>query len=336
VWRAWCYLKLNRAADAEKAFKTYMILFPDGNHRDEVRLQLARLAYREHNHAEAEKLYTGIMTNAADRFFAELASYELGWVYVNQGKREAAVQQFSRFASQFPKSELYDDIQYYLGETYFNMKEYDRARAVLLRIIKEMPSSTYAGPGAYWSALAAYRMGEISACDEILTSYWPVIQDSRYKAAAMLLKGDCLAAQGLSTQAVHQFEATCIAATGSYIAVEAQFRIGDTCLSLSNASRAIELYTPLTKDVFAANRARAHLSLGKAQAMAGNVRDALSEWLLVIYDYPAQTRIFKEAVSLAATTYDRLNEPDRAEQIYRISLEAASRNGSKDTMPDKK
>ena len=138
--------------------------------------------------------------------------------------------------------------------------------------------------------------------------------------AAMLLKGDCYTAQNLCTQAVKQFEATWAAATDSYIAVEAQFRIADTCLMLSNSTRAIELYTTLTKDMFGANRARAHLSLGIAQAMAGNQRGALSEWLQVIYDYPAQTLTFKDAVSLAASMYEQLNEPDRAEQIYRLSL----------------
>jgi len=333
VWRAWCCLKLNRTADAEEALKTYLWLYPDGAQRDEVRLQLAQLAYRQNDYAEAERLYTDLITNWSDRFFSEQASYELGWIYVNQGKKDDAVLQFSRFAAQYPSSELYDDIQYYLGETYFNMKEYDRARAALLRIIKEIPTSKHAGPSAYWAALAAYRMGDLNGCTEIISDYWPAIQGCRYMTAAMLLKGDCYAAQNLCTQAVNQFEATWAAATDSYIAVEAQFRIADTCLALSNTVRAINLYSNLTKDMFGANRARAHLSLGKAQAMAGYQREALSEWLKVIYDYPSQTRTFKDAVAFAAAMYEKLNEPDRAEQIYRISLEATSRNGKDTSTP---
>jgi len=246
-------------------------------------------------------------------------------VYMAQDRKDDAILQFSRFTSDYPESELHDDVQYYLGELYFNLFEYSRAMAALLNIVKENPASDFAGPSAYWAATAAYRLGDYLQCRNILSDYQAQIRGSRYDQASSLLKGELFRAIGQPADAIKEFTRLQSGTTDSYLAVEARFKLGDTYLSLSNATRAIEIFAPLTSDLFEANRARAHLGLGRAYAIAGSPRKAISEWLKIIYDYPRQKNVFNNAVVRAAAMYEQLNEPEHVQLIYRVSMETASK-----------
>lgn len=53
--------------------------------------------------------------------------YKIGWQAVQDRQYDKAVQQFRAFQRRYPSSEMSDDAQYWIGESYFSQKDYNRA-----------------------------------------------------------------------------------------------------------------------------------------------------------------------------------------------------------------
>jgi len=318
IWSAWCLLQQELLPDAQARLTEYLILYPDGRNAIMAQLQLGRIATERGELERAEQYFAALATNEQDRTRAEQAAYELGWVYVRQDRTDDAIAQFSRFLSDRPASELSDDVAFYLGELFFNRREYERAQRAFLTVASQFPTSPHAAAAAYWAASAALRRGAHDECLAVLSSAWPRIAASAHAPDALLLRGDCLAAQGEYIAAYRTYYAASVQSTGSYIVTEARLRMGECLLATTNINAAISLYTELSEARHALTRARALVGLGEARLRAGDAHGALSEWLRVLYDYREFSAPAEQALARAARLYEHLGEPDRAQQLYRL------------------
>ena len=322
-WATWSLVEQGLPAEARKLFNEYLIVFPDGRHAADVRLELARLAYQLGDCKGALEHYTRIASNTEDAARAEQAAYELGWVCIGLGRQDDAIAQFSRFVTTYSNSPLSGDVEYYLGETFFNLNDYERARSAFLAVAEKHPTGSFAAASAYWAALAAYRLDRHDDCAAVLSAHWARIAGSAEWPAATMLRGDCARAQHALANALDAYRAVWTGATDSYLAVEAQFRAGDCLLDMSNAAEATTLFTTLTSNQFAANRAKAWLSLGDARHAAGDRDAAIASWLRVIYDCRDYPALCNDAIDRAGRLYKAMGEPKRARQVYRLRAEIA-------------
>jgi len=318
IWSAWCLMQQELLPEAQARLTEYLILYPDGRNAIMAQLQLGRIATELGELERAEQYFAALATNPVDQARAEQAAYELGWVYVRQDRTDDAIAQFSRFLSDTPASELSDDVAFYLGELFFNRREYERAQRAFLTVASQYPNSPHAAAAAYWAASAALRRGAHAECLAVLSSSWPRIAASAHAPDALLLRGDCLAAQGEFIAAYRTYYAASVQSTGSYIVTEARLRMGECLLVTTNINAAISLYTELSEARHALTRARALVGLGQARLMAGDAHGALSEWLRVLYDYREFSAPAEQALVRAARLYEQLGEPDRAQQLYRL------------------
>ena len=318
LWRAWTAARLEPPADARQLFLRYLREFPHGRAAGAVQMQLGRIAAHLGEYAEAEGFLTALATNAVDAERAGRAVYELGWLYRQQGRQNEAVAAFARFAAEHPDSAMNDDVQYYLGETHFNAGDYARAQAAFVRVVEKHPGSPFAGMAAYWSAMAAFRQNAYTGCFLMITSAWHSITSTPLRAAAYLLKGDCLRMLNDIPGATRAYAQAAAEESNSYAAVEALFQLAACATAVSNWNAAAAAYTRLTVDAAAPNRARAWLLLGEARQRAGDERGAMSAWLHVVYEYADQPALFDAAVAHASRVYERLNEPEKAAQLQRL------------------
>lgn len=318
IWTAWCLLQQELLPDAQARLTEYLILYPDGRNAIMAQLQLGRIAAELGELERAEQHFAAVAANQLDPARAEQAAYELGWVYARQDRTDDAIAQFSRFLSERPAAALSDDVAFYLGELFFNRREYERAQLAFATVASQYPSSPHVPAAAYWAAAAALRRGAHEECLAMLSNYWPRIAASAQAPDALLLRGDCLMAMGDYIGAYRTYYAASVQSTGSYIVTEARLRMGECLLVTTNINAAISLYTELSEARHALTRARALVGLGEARRMAGDARGALSEWLRVLYDYRDFTVPAEQALVRAARLYEALNEPDRAQQLYRL------------------
>ncbi|MCX7004069.1 MAG: tetratricopeptide repeat protein, partial [bacterium] len=314
-WCFWCLLQQNLLDDARTVLQEHTMVFPTGQYVWAVQLQRGRLAVARGDFAGASVFFQTVATNPVDRALAEHALHELALAHAQQGHTEQALSVFTDFLSEFPTSPLRDAVEFKMGLTFFSMGDYTRAHGALAALAARAPHGSYAGQAAYWAAAAADRLGKHQSCETTLTTHWAVIVQSPDAAAAWLLRGDCYRAAGALTQAWDAYQAAARMPDAAISAGDAQFRLGDCALALSNSSAALAIFIPLSSNADAQVQARALVALGDARAAGGDLRAALSEWLRVVYDFPGQTQPATRAARRAAAAYVTLNEPQQAERI---------------------
>jgi len=314
-WCFWCLLQQNLLDDARNVLQEHTMVFPTGQYVWAVQLQRGRLAVAHGDFAGAGEFFQAVATNPVDRALAEHALHELALAHAQQGHTEQALSAFTDFLSEFPTSPLRDAVAFKMGLTFFSMGDYTRAHGALAALAARAPHGGYAGQAAYWAAAAADRLGIHQGCETTLTTHWDAIVHSPDAAAAWLLRGDCYRAAGALTQAWDAYQAAAQMPDAAVSAGDAQFRLGDCALALSNIGTALAIFVPLSSNADANVQARALVALGDVRAAGGDLRAALSEWLRVVYDYPGQTQPATRAARRAAAAYMTLNEPQQAERI---------------------
>lgn len=104
--------------------------------------------------------------------------------YLN-GRYELAVNGFQRFLKDFSTSSLVPVAQYWLGESYFSMKDYVRAMQAFERVVTDFPHSEKIPSALYKLGLAAAEAGDAQKARGYLKR---VIQDFSTTDEAKLAK----------------------------------------------------------------------------------------------------------------------------------------------------
>lgn len=318
IWRAWSLLRAEKIEDAKNAFETYVQYHRNGKWYWAAQLQRAIIASRQEQYEDSRQLLQMIETNTESRIHAARAACELGWVYRREGKIDNAIAQFTGFITQYPESVLADDIEFHLGEFYFNMGDYTRAYSTFRNAAEKRPHGKRAGESIYWASLSAYRQKNTTNALHFLTSRWETVAASTRAADAWLLRGDCERQILQLTNALHIYEQLISHFSNSYRAVDARFNSAGVYEELGDVKSAEDIYRELINDSRAVNRARAHVRLGDVLSHQGKLRDAIGEWLHVIYDYREYTTFFNDAVDRAGKAYEYLDEPARAQLVYQL------------------
>ncbi len=79
--------------------------------------------------------------------------------YLN-GRYELAISGFQRFLRDFPSTSLAPNAHYWIGESYFSLKDYGHAMQAFQRIVNEFPRSEKVPPALFKLGLTAMEMGD--------------------------------------------------------------------------------------------------------------------------------------------------------------------------------
>lgn len=98
---------------------------------------------------------------------SERADYQVAFDALRDGRYSEAAERFGDFIQRHPGSELLDNANYWLGESYYVTQDYERALAAFQTLVQRFPDSSRA-PGAMLKAgysqieLQQYDAGEAS------------------------------------------------------------------------------------------------------------------------------------------------------------------------------
>lgn len=328
IWRAWAYVHADDMAAAHDVFTQYTDTYPKGTWVWNAHLQRAHIAIRDTRYADARTILQALETNTAAGVYAVRAAAELGWLYLRKGKTDNAIAQFTKCITLYPRSPITQDMEFHLGEIHMNARDYSRAYSTFSRLIARQPDGPRAGESVYWAALAAYRMRNITDAFDVLTSHWEKVAASPRVVDAYLLRGDCLRSTSSLTNAIEIYDHIAHHFSNSYRAIDAQFRSAEVARELGDVTRAESLYRHILTDAHARHRARAHLGLGDVLADQGKLRDAIGQWLHVIYDYREFTTLFNDAIDRAGSAYEYLGEASQAQVVYNLRGSVEPRRAS--------
>ena len=86
--------------------------------------------------------------------------YDTAWADYANGQWVLAIQGFEVYISSFPRSELADDAQFYIGNTYYADGQYREAAEAFERVVLNYPDGDAVAEALYKRGLALDRLGE--------------------------------------------------------------------------------------------------------------------------------------------------------------------------------
>ncbi len=111
--------------------------------------------------------------------------YDTAWADYTAGQWSLAVQGFETYLRTFPKSDLADEAQYYIGDTYYSDSKYNDAIAAYERVIANYPNGNMVPQSYYKRGLAHERIGQ---ADRARESYELLIKNFPDSDAGRLAK----------------------------------------------------------------------------------------------------------------------------------------------------
>jgi tol-pal system protein YbgF len=92
--------------------------------------------------------------------------YETAYADYTAGQWSLAIQGFETYLKTYPKSELADDAQYYIGESYAGDSKYRDAAAAYERVIRDYPASNILPEAWYKVGISYDRLGQTDKARE--------------------------------------------------------------------------------------------------------------------------------------------------------------------------
>jgi tol-pal system protein YbgF len=86
--------------------------------------------------------------------------YDTAWADYTTGQWALAIQGFESYINSFPRSELADDAQFYIGQTHYADGQYLEASVAFERVILNYPDGDAVAEALYKRGLALDRLGE--------------------------------------------------------------------------------------------------------------------------------------------------------------------------------
>jgi tol-pal system protein YbgF len=111
--------------------------------------------------------------------------WKLGSQAFEAARYNDALEIFKRLVQTYPTHARADDAQYFRGQSYTNLKDWDKAIGAYQQLVEKYPDSDLADDGLYFAALAAQQLKN---CTEART-YLGLIK-SKYPKSNVLKQGD--------------------------------------------------------------------------------------------------------------------------------------------------
>ena len=86
--------------------------------------------------------------------------YDTAWADYTTGQWMLAIQGFEAYIKTFPQSELADDAQFYVGQTYYADGRFDEAVAAFGQVLAAYPDGSAVPEASYKQGLSLDRLGE--------------------------------------------------------------------------------------------------------------------------------------------------------------------------------
>lgn len=112
---------------------------------------------------------------------ADDAAYQKSFNLLKQGRFSDAIKGFKAFEKQFPQSSLASNAQFWTGEAYYQMSDFETALAAFKKVLKEYPKSNKVPDATLKIGLCQYELQQWQSARQTLTS---VVQNFPNTSAA--------------------------------------------------------------------------------------------------------------------------------------------------------
>ncbi|URA11214.1 tetratricopeptide repeat protein [Thermospira aquatica] len=137
---AWCYLKKGEKATAESIYQQLLQEFPYSVATAEAVFRMGEIAFSSQKYDEAIQHYQRLLVLPPSEYQAA-AYYWLGRTYLRLDKKLDAIRMFETYVSKYPRGDYLPDSLLQLGNLYFSLNNYEKARNAYNTLIGQFPKT---------------------------------------------------------------------------------------------------------------------------------------------------------------------------------------------------
>lgn len=100
---------------------------------------------------------------------AEQQAYDAAFALMKQGQYSKAAKAFREFIGKYPRSQLADNAQYWIGEVLYVGRNFKSAREEFAKVLADYPGSDKSADAALKAGFSHYELGEFAKAREALT-----------------------------------------------------------------------------------------------------------------------------------------------------------------------
>ena len=242
--------------------------------------------HQKKDYLAAAAAYSSAVAKAGKSELGEKAAHKLGWAWFQAQDYPQAEQAFSSEVSNFPGGALSPDARFMAGESLFKQNKYETALAALQKAAGEKLSSPD------FAALALLHAAQSAGQMQIWNSSLELL-----------------------AQLQHDFPK-------SPHLVQAAYEEGWAKQNLNQLGEALKLYESVADKTDAVVGARARFMMGEVLFAQGNHKEAIRNFLKVVYGYgdtkaPAPYKLWQaNATYEAARCFEVMKSVDQAKKLY--------------------
>ncbi len=137
---AWCYLKKGEKATAESIYQQLLQEFPNSPATAEAIFRMGELAFSAQKYDEAIQHYQKLLLLPPSEY-QSAAYYWLARTYLRLDKKLDALRMFETYANKYPTGDYLPDSLLQLGNLYFALNNYEKARNAYNTLIGKFPKT---------------------------------------------------------------------------------------------------------------------------------------------------------------------------------------------------
>ena len=224
-----------RWEDAIQVYDDVIQRYPDAQHFEEVLLRKALARYRLGMFEEALEDFESLGSRALDSDVVEQAFYMRVYSHYMLGDGEEAVQLAQTFLQLHPTSRWAPEVLLWLGEYYFNQREYALAETTYERLSVDFTDTPHvAEVGLLEAARCAFYQEEYTRANDHVNELAKNYPASKRMPEARFIQGDALSEKGEFGAAILTMEEITTKWPVSYLVGPAHGRIGDFHFTLGS------------------------------------------------------------------------------------------------------
>lgn len=180
-------LRLDKPQQAAQHFRESLETYPEGRLAEDARFSLARSYEALDDDAKAVELYEQLAANRAGARAAQ-SQLNLGALYFEDKKFDAAATVYSQLEARFPESPLVPTARLNAGYAFYQFGEFAKAATQFAKAAEDNSQATTAN---YWLALSHKALGDYAKAADLLKSAQTAAPESPLLSNLLFQRADC-------------------------------------------------------------------------------------------------------------------------------------------------
>ncbi|HVQ20962.1 MAG TPA: tetratricopeptide repeat protein [Terrimicrobiaceae bacterium] len=198
--------QLEQDEKAKEAGLKYLGSFPDGNHWDDVSLQLGQIFVRDKEYKTAIDYYSQILKTKPDHVFKDQILYMLGFSQFQDSALEESRKTFQTLNRDFPESDKAGAALYWVGMTFLFQDNYKDALDGFGRFLEKSNDGKLYEDASFRKAVCLYGLEKYPEAAQNLERFLVEFPADALTPEAQTLLGDCYGATGELEKALEHYQ----------------------------------------------------------------------------------------------------------------------------------